>query len=74
MKKVITYILSLSLCTILSFSLFPQVVSAAETDVPSTVTEETSPLENLPEEIEKGSDDGIPNTRSVEPRDEDDNF
>lgn len=74
MKKVITYILSLALCAILSFSLFSQMVSAAETEVPPTVTEETSPTETLPEKFEQGPDEGIPDTRSVEPRDEDDNF
>lgn len=74
MKKVITYILSLALCAILSFSLFSHMVSATETGVPSPMTEETSPTETIPEELEQGPDDGIPDTRSVEPRDEDDNF
>lgn len=68
MKKVITYILSLALCAILSFPLFPQAVSAA------TVIEETSPTETMPEESEQEPDSGIPDTQSVEPGDERDNF
>lgn len=74
MRNVITYILSLALCAILSFSLFPWAVSAAETGPASTVTEETSPTETMPDESEQEPDSGIPDIRSVEPRDEDDNF
>lgn len=74
MKKVITYILSLALCAILSFPLFPQAVSATETGSAATVIEETSPTETMPEESEQEPDSGIPDTQSVEPRDEDDNF
>lgn len=74
MKKVITYILSFALCAVLSFSLFPQMVSATGTEVSSNVTEETSPTETLPEESEQELDCGIPDTRRVEPGDEGDNF
>lgn len=74
--KVITYILSLTLCAVLSFSLFPQMVmvSAVETGVSSTVTEETAPTETLSEDSVQELDCGILDTQEECPRDQDDNF
>ena len=74
MKKVITYILSFILCAVLSFPVFPQMVSAVETGVSSSVTEETTPTETLSEDSVEELDCGILDTQSVWPRDEDDNF
>lgn len=74
MKKVTTYILSVILCAALSFSIFPQMVSAAETEVSSNVTEETFSTEPLLEKSKQELGGSIPDTRSVEPGDEGDNF
>lgn len=74
MKHTIRTCIALLLCSILFLPLFPRSVSVAETGSAATVTEETSPAETMLEESEREPDNGILDTRSVEPRDEDDNF
>lgn len=74
MKHTIRTCIAFLLCFVLSFAVFPQMVSAEETGDSSSVTEETSPTETLVEELEHELGCGITDTQSVEPRDEDDNF
>lgn len=74
MKKIITYIFSLTFCIILSFTVFHQIVYPKAIKSSSTVTEITLCADIMPDKSVQEPDDDIPHIQSAEPRDEPDNF
>lgn len=74
MKKTITFILSLALCSALFSPLLPQMVSAAEPGFPVTAVAGSVPNEATPDESEQESNDNTPDTQSSEPDERPDNF
>lgn len=74
MKKAITCILSLALCSVLFSPFLPRTVSAAETEAPSTAVAESIPDETTPDETTQEPEGNTPNAQSSEPVDQPDNF
>lgn len=74
MKKTITYILSLALCATLFSPLLPRMVSAAETEAPSTTVAGNVPDETTPDVSTQEPESNTPNAQSSEPDERPDNF
>lgn len=74
MKKAIICILSLALCSALFSPLLPRMVSAAETEAPSTAVAGSVPDETTPYETTQEPESNTPNAQSSEPDERPDNF
>ena len=74
MKKTITYILSLALCATLFSPLLPRMVSAAETEAPSTAVAGCVPDETTPNESTQEPEGNTPDAQSSEPHDKHEGF
>lgn len=74
MKKAIICILSLALCATLFSPLLPQMVSAAETEAPSTAVAGSVPNETTPDETTQEPDGNTPDAQSSEPHDKHEGF
>lgn len=74
MKKTITCILSLALCATLFSPLLPRMVSAAETEAPSTAVAGSVPDETTPNESTQEPEGNTPDAQSSEPDERPDNF
>lgn len=74
MKKTITYIFSLALCATLFSPLLPWMVSAAETEAPSTAVAGSVPDETTPNESTQEPEGNTPDAQSSEPHDKHEGF
>lgn len=74
MKKTITYIFSLALCATLFSPLLPRMVSAAETEAPSTAVAGSVPDETTPNESTQEPEGNTPDAQSSEPHDKHEGF
>ena len=74
MKKTITYILSLAVCATLFSPLLPRMVSAAETEAPSTAVAGSVPDETTPNESTQEPEGNTPDAQSSEPHDKHEGF
>ena len=74
MKKAIICILSLALCSALFSPLLPRMVSAAETEAPSTAVAGSAPDETTPYETTQEPDGNTPDAQSSEPHDKHEGF
>lgn len=74
MKKTITYIFSLALCATLFSPLLPRMVSAAETEAPSTAVAGSVPDATTPNESTQEPEGNTPDAQSSEPHDKHEGF
>lgn len=74
MKKTITYIFSLALCSALFSPLLPRMVSAAESEAPSITVAGSVPDETTPDESTQEPEGNTPDAQSSEPHDKHEGF